>query len=121
MFCGLSADCRIAADRLRWPADPLEAAVARRWTGVGVMASVTRRPDGRYRARYRDLAGKEHARHFDRKVDAQLWLDGITTSVHTGTYVDPKRMRLTVGEWAAQWLATRIDVKPTTFRGYESA
>ena len=26
-----------------------------------------------YRARYRDDGGKEHARHFDRKVDAQRW------------------------------------------------
>jgi integrase len=85
------------------------------------VASIARRPSGRYRARYRDLAGKEHARHFDRKADAQLWLDSVTTSVHTGTYVDPKRMRLTVGEWAPQWLTTKVDLKPTTRRGYESA
>src|SRR3954451_21336226 len=30
-------------------------------------------------------------------------------------------MRLTVGEWAPQWLATRVDLKPTTRRGYEVA
>jgi len=28
-----------------------------------------------YRARYRDEGGKEHAGHFQRKVDAQCWLD----------------------------------------------
>jgi len=28
-----------------------------------------------YRARYRDEGGKEHAGHFQRKVDAQRWLD----------------------------------------------
>src|SRR4249920_2861348 len=33
------------------------------------MASVTKRPNGQWRARYRDSAGKEHARHFARKVD----------------------------------------------------
>ncbi len=38
------------------------------------MASITKRPDGRWRARYRDAKGKEHARHFSRKVDAQAWL-----------------------------------------------
>jgi len=88
---------------------------------VLTVANVARRPNGRWRARYRDLAGKEHARHFDRKVDAQLWLDSVTTSVHTGSYVDPKRMRLTLGEWSGQWLATKVDLKPTTRRGYEWA
>ena len=28
------------------------------------MASIKKRPDGRYRARYRDPDGREHARHF---------------------------------------------------------
>jgi hypothetical protein len=51
------------------------------------MASIARRPNGRYRPRYRDLAGREHSRHFERKADAQLWLDSVTTAVHTGTYV----------------------------------
>jgi len=37
------------------------------------MGSISRRPDGQWRARYRDEAGKEHARHFSRKVDAQRW------------------------------------------------
>jgi hypothetical protein len=39
------------------------------------MASIARRPDGTYRPRYRDADGKEHARHFKRKTDAQRWLD----------------------------------------------
>lgn len=77
-----------------------------------------RRLSGRYRARYRDLAGKGNARLFHRKADVRRWLDSVTTSVHTGTYVDPRRMRLTVGEWAPQWLATRVDLKATTRRGY---
>ena len=35
------------------------------------MANIQKRPDGRWRARYRDSHGKEHARHFARKVDGQ--------------------------------------------------
>lgn len=35
------------------------------------MTSIAKRPNGRWRARYRDDAGHEHARHFDRKVDTQ--------------------------------------------------
>lgn len=38
------------------------------------MASVTRRPDGRWRARYGDPDGREHARHVTRKTDADRWL-----------------------------------------------
>jgi hypothetical protein len=34
------------------------------------MASITRRDNGKWRARYRDPAGKEHARHFARRVEA---------------------------------------------------
>ncbi|MDQ6848733.1 MAG: site-specific integrase, partial [Actinomycetota bacterium] len=45
------------------------------------MASVTKRPNGQWRARYRDSAANEHARHFARRVDAQAWLDGVTTAV----------------------------------------
>jgi len=41
------------------------------------MASIARRADGHWRARYRDAAGAEHSRHFARKVDAQRWLDGL--------------------------------------------
>ena len=68
------------------------------------MGSIARRPDGTYRPRYRDERGKEHARHFKRKVDAQRWLDEVTAAVQTGTYVDPKRARTTVGELAPVWL-----------------
>jgi hypothetical protein len=51
----------------------------------GRMATIgPRRADGTYRVRYRDRAGKEHARHFKRKVDAQRWLDEVTTSIITG-------------------------------------
>jgi len=83
------------------------------------MASIAKRPDGRWRARYRDAAGHERSRHFDRKIDAQHWLDSIAASVQTGTYVDPERAKLTVGELAPVWLAGKINLKPTTRARYE--
>lgn len=57
----------------------------------------------RYRARYRDEAGKEHARHFVKKVQAQRWLDEVTASVVRGDYVDPKAGRLTFRQWFNRW------------------
>ncbi|WP_253250593.1 tyrosine-type recombinase/integrase, partial [Arthrobacter globiformis] len=67
------------------------------------MASIQKRPDGRWRARYRDDAGKEHAKHFPRKIDAQRWLDEVTTSVVTGSYVDPKSGKVTLNSFFAEW------------------
>ena len=83
------------------------------------MANIAKRPDGRWRARYRDSGGREHSRHFKRKVDAQRWLDEVTTAVTTGMYVDPGRSRITVGEWSRRWLETKVDLKPSTRARYE--
>ncbi|MGI9084435.1 MAG: tyrosine-type recombinase/integrase [Aeromicrobium sp.] len=77
------------------------------------MASIKKRTDGRYRARYRDDAGKEHARHFDRKVDAQRWLDEVTADVLTGMYVDPRAGKITFGEYATKWQASQIHRRNT--------
>lgn len=63
------------------------------------MSSIQKRDNGKWRARYRDEAGKEHARHFTRKVDAQNWLDDVTAAVVTGTYVDPKAGKITFRKW----------------------
>lgn len=72
------------------------------------MANIARRPDGTWRARYRDDGGKEHARHFDRKLDAQRWLDEVTATVVTGTYVDPKAGRVTLAAFYATWAARQV-------------
>jgi len=69
------------------------------------MASIKRRQDGKYRARYRDDADKEHARHFARRVDAQRWLDEQTAKLVSGTHIEPRQSRTTVAEWCDTWLA----------------
>jgi integrase len=72
------------------------------------LANIQKRPNGKWRARYRDADGKEHARHFDRKVDAQRWLDEVTTSVITGQYVDPRAGRVTFATYAERWTESLI-------------
>lgn len=72
------------------------------------MASIKQRPDGVWRARYRDDAGKEHARHFRTKRDGEAWLVEQRSALATGTHVEPARARITLGEWAETWM-----------RGYE--
>jgi integrase len=78
------------------------------------MANIQKRSGGRWRARYRDHTGKEHARHFTRKLDAQRWLDEVYASTVRGEYVDPKLGRVTVGDWSDRWLASKANVKPST-------
>lgn len=72
------------------------------------MANIAKRPNGQWRARYRDHAGNEHSRHFPRKVDAQDWLDEVTASVVTGSYIDPKSAKVTVADYAATWQAGHV-------------
>lgn len=72
------------------------------------MASIKKRPDGRHRARYRDAAGREHSKHFARKVDAQRWLDETTAAIVTGRYIDPKAGRFTVETFAKQRRANLV-------------
>jgi integrase len=79
-----------------------------------------------WRARYRDADGKEHARHFEFKDNprkpeqsAQHWLDSVTASVVSGTYLDPQRAKLTVGEWAVEWLRGYASKKLSTYRQAE--
>lgn len=68
------------------------------------MASIKQRADGVWRARYRDEAGREHAKHFTLKRDAQRWLDEVAAAVVTGQYVDPKAGRVTWDEWNTRWM-----------------
>ena len=55
-----------------------------------------------WRARYRS-GGKEHARHFGRKVDAQNWLDVETGAKVDGTWSDPSKARVQFASVAETW------------------
>jgi integrase len=58
----------------------------------------------RWRARYVDERGREHAKGFTRKVDAQAWLDGQTAALVSGTHVAPRDAQLTVSQWCDMWI-----------------
>ena len=65
--------------------------------------SVTKKANGKWYARWRDPSGKQRARTFDRKLDADRWLATAMVDMLTGRYVDPKAGRETVGEYVARW------------------
>lgn len=77
------------------------------------MSSIKQRADGVWRARYRDDAGKEHARHFDLKRDAQRWLDEVAASVVTGQYVDPNAGKVLWSAWTVEWMRRQTWVDAT--------
>jgi hypothetical protein len=83
------------------------------------MASIKKRDDGTWRARYRDPAGKEHAKHFARRIDAVRWLDDVASAVTSGNWVDPAKSRVTIGDWSTRWLAAQLQLKPSTRARYE--
>lgn len=75
--------------------------------------SIAKRPDGRWRARYRDDTGRERSRHFARKVDAASWLDEVTSTLHSGTYVNPRAGRATFQEFYDDWAPRQLWVPST--------
>jgi hypothetical protein len=51
--------------------------------------NIQRRPDGKWRARYRDTNHREHARHFTRKHDAERWLASQEVAIARGGSTRP--------------------------------
>jgi integrase len=77
------------------------------------MASIKRRPDGSWRARYRDETGREHSRHFARKVAGERWLATQATAVANGAHVAPRASRTTVDDYFADWAARQVWARGT--------
>src|SRR4051794_23224918 len=78
----------------------------------------TRNGKVRWYARYRDPDGKQRVKVYDRKVDAQAFLDDTTSAMRRGTYIDVHDTT-TVAEYARRWAATRPH-KETTARRVRS-
>ena len=69
------------------------AGVEDRWTTAAGEPSASHGKGKRWRARYVDDRGREHAKGFARKVDAQHWLDAQTAAIMSGTHVAPRDAR----------------------------
>ncbi|MFT4289477.1 tyrosine-type recombinase/integrase, partial [Nocardioides sp.] len=59
-------------------------------------------------ARYRDERGKERARHFERRIDAQRWLDEVTSTIHDGTWGEPRAGNVTFADFYAEWAPRQL-------------
>ena len=83
------------------------------WTTIAAVrngaldvASIDRRPNGRWRARWRDYpGGPQKAKHFTRKIDAERFLVDVQHRLMAGTYITPEASRVTFGEFAEVYLS----------------
>jgi integrase len=72
------------------------------------MASVDKRSNGKYLARWREFpGGPQLSRQFVRKVDAEQHIVKVQHDLLTGAYVTPKAGQVTVAEYAGEWTARR--------------
>lgn len=76
----------------------------------------------RWRVRWRTSDGADRSKSFDRLKDAQTYRRGLENRAEQGDSLDPRRGRITVGDWAQRWLETVTPpiLKPKTYASYES-
>lgn len=84
------------------------------------MAHVQKIDSGRWRARYRTPDGAHRSRTFARRVDAEKYLASIETAKVRGEWYDPARAKVTIEQWAKDWLTTRTDLRPSSLAKVES-
>jgi integrase len=81
------------------------------------MAHITRRQRNgkvRYLARYTDPSGRERAKSFTRKKDAERFLTGIENDKLRGTWTDPTLGRVQLADWYALWRRATVELRPNT-------
>lgn len=72
------------------------------------MASIDKRPNGTWRARWREYPNApQKTKQFARKVDAQRFLVDVEHRLLTGTYTAPSAGQVTVKDYSVEWLGRR--------------
>ena len=85
-------------------------------TGKRQFGAIRRLTSGRWQARYRDGGGRvvTAPQTFASKADAGRFLATVEADLARGTYLDPRAGRVTLAEWAAEWLASDPRKRATT-------
>jgi integrase len=72
------------------------------------MASIDKRPNGTYRARWREYpSGPQKTKQFSRKLDAEQFLVDVQHRLLSGAYTPPSAGQVTVAAYANDWLSRR--------------
>jgi integrase len=83
------------------------------------MASVRKQPSGKWLGRYNDPDKRLRSKSFATKGQARAWAEEQEAACRAGSWTDPKRTAITLGEWAPHYFET-LAVKPKTMEGYRS-
>jgi integrase len=75
--------------------------------------------NGRYRARFTPPGGRETSETFDRKGDANDWLDEQRGQAVRGTWIDPRGAKTLFGDVAKRYMAGQVHVRESTLAKYE--
>lgn len=67
-----------------------------------------------YLVRYRTVDGAERSKQFKRKRDADAYVSLVEVDRMTGSLIDPRLGRITVGEWWDQWWPTVTNLRAST-------
>jgi integrase len=79
------------------------------------MAHIRTHPQtGKYQVRWIDPWRKERSKTFAKMRDAKVFMAEVEVAVERGEYLDPKRASITLDEWSAIWLKSRVGVRPNT-------
>jgi len=86
------------------------------------VAHIQHRSDRRHpwQVRYRDPSGRERAKSFLKKIDADRFAVTVEADKLRSEWTDPRLSRTSVAEWSDRWLRTKTHLKPKTLAGYES-
>jgi len=76
--------------------------------------AIDRRERGRYRARYQGPDRRWRSRTFDRRIDAQRWLNNELVKLDRGEWVDPRAGQVFFESVAERWMAGRAALRETT-------
>ncbi len=81
------------------------------------MASIQKRSGG-YQVRYRDPLGKQRARQFKRRVDAERFAREVEVDMDPGAWIDPKGADIPLAAWVETFMAMSRSLSPTTIETY---
>ncbi len=78
--------------------------------------TVRKLPSGRWQARYRDPAGRQHTAPvtFATKAEASRYLATVETDVLRGEWIDHRLGRIQFDRWVRQWQETTVNLRPST-------
>jgi hypothetical protein len=87
------------------------------------VASIAKRTTSRgqrYDVRYRTPEGSVRTKTFATRRDASRFANAVEADKLRGSFVDPRRGRITFGAYARDWISTRPTLRPRTRETYEA-